>query len=69
MNDSYPLPNINNFLHNLSKGKICSWLYLKKSYHQISLTKDSKALTAFEAPAGLYEHNVLPAERFYSGFL
>lgn len=61
MNDSYPLPNINNILHNLGKGKIFSCLDLKQGYHQIPLNEDSKALiTAFVTPEGLYEHNVLP---------
>ena len=60
MNDSYPLSNINNILHNLGKGKIFSCFDLKKGFHQISLTEDSKALTAFVTPEGLYEHNVLP---------
>ena len=59
MNDSYPLPNINNILHNLGKGKIFSCLDLKQGFHQIPLTEDSKALTAFVTPEGLYEHNVL----------
>ena len=60
MNDSYPLPNINNILHNLGKRKLFSCLDLKQGYHQIPLTEDSKALTAFVAPERLYEHNVLP---------
>ena len=47
MNDSYPLPNIN---------KLFSCLDSKQGYHQIPLTIDSIALTAFVTPEGLYEH-------------
>ena len=44
MNDLYPLPNINNILHNLGKGNIFSCLDLKQGFHQILLTEDSKGL-------------------------
>ena len=60
INDSYPLPNINNILHNLGKGRIFSCLDLKQGYHQVQLSEESKPWTAFVAPNGLYEHNVLP---------
>lgn len=59
VNDSYPLPN-NNILHHLGKGKVFSCLDLKQGYHQIQLSEESKPWTAFVAPNGLYEHNVLP---------
>ena len=59
MNDSYPLPNINNILHKLGKVKIFSCLDLKQDFHQIPLTEDGKALIAFLTPELLYEHNVL----------
>ena len=60
INDSYPLPNINTILQNLGKGKIFSCLDLKQGYHQIPLDEQSKSLTAFIAPGGLYEYNVMP---------
>ena len=60
VSDSYPLPNINNILHNLGKGTIFTCLDLKQGYHQIPLTEESKALTAFIAPGGLFEYNVMP---------
>ena len=60
LNDSYPLPNVNNILHNLGKGKMFSCLDLKQGYHQIQLNEESKPWTAFVTPNGLYEHNVLP---------
>ena len=59
MNDSYPLPNIHNIIHNLGKGNIFSCLDLKQGFHQIPLTEDSKA---FVTSVGLYEHNVLPMD-------
>ena len=62
MNDLYPLPDMNNILHNLGNGKIFSCLNLKQGFHQIPLTEDSKALTAFVIPEGLYEHIVLPMD-------
>ena len=60
ISDSYPLPNINNILHNLGKGKIFTCLDLREGYHQIPLSEESKSLTAFVAPGGLYEYNVMP---------
>ncbi|XP_045108006.1 uncharacterized protein LOC123502806 [Portunus trituberculatus] len=60
LNDSYPLPNVNNILHNLGKGKMFSCLDLKQGYHQIQLNEESKPWTAFATSNGLYEHNVLP---------
>ena len=60
ISDSYPLPNISQILHNLGKGKIFSCLDLKQGYHQIPLTEESKPYTAFIAPGGLYEYNVMP---------
>ena len=59
MNDSYPLSNIKNILHNLGEGKLFPCLDLKQDYHQIPPTADSKALTAFVTHEGLYEHIVL----------
>ena len=60
VNDYYPLPNINAILQSLGKGKIFSCLDLKQGYHQIPLDEQSKFLTAFTAPGGYYEYNVLP---------
>ena len=60
MNDSYPLPNTTNILHNLCKRKVFSCLDLKQGYHQIQFSVESKPWTAFVTPEGLYEHNVLP---------
>ena len=60
INDCFPLPNINHILYNLGKGKLFSCLDMKQGYHQIPLAEESKALTAFIAPGGLWEHNVLP---------
>ena len=60
INDSFPLPNINNILQNLGQGKLFSCLDLKQGYHQIPLDEKSKPLTAFIAPNGLYEYNVMP---------
>ena len=60
ISDSFPLPNINQILQNLGKGKIFSCLDLRQGYHQIPLIEESKPLTAFIAPGGLYEYNVMP---------
>ena len=60
INDCFPLPNINHILHNLGKGKLFTCLDMKQGYHQIPLAEESKAFTAFVAPGGLWEHNVLP---------
>lgn len=59
--DAYPLPNIEGILSRLPKANIISKLDLKDAFWQISLDKESKALTAFTVPGRpLYQFVVMP---------
>ncbi|KAJ1127003.1 hypothetical protein NDU88_005409 [Pleurodeles waltl] len=56
----HPLPNINEVLSMLDGAKIFSTLDLRSAYHQIELTEDSRHLTAFITPQGLFQFKRTP---------
>lgn len=58
--EHYPLPRIDDQLDNLSGFKYYTTLDLASGYYQIPLTEQSKKLTAFITPDGLYEFNRMP---------
>ena len=58
--DRYPLPNIQNILHQLGNSKLFSCLDLRQGYLQVPLDEGSKELTAFSSPSGHWEFNSLP---------
>ena len=58
--NSYPLPNINDILSSMQGAQYFSCLDLKSGYYQLPLHKDSQAKTAFVCHKGLFEFNVLP---------
>ena len=48
--DTYPLPNMDAFLDKLRRAKFISKVDLKKAYHQILLSEESRQYTAFAVP-------------------
>ncbi|KAG2190855.1 hypothetical protein INT47_006713, partial [Mucor saturninus] len=58
--DVYPLPRIDDTLHNLGNAKYFSTLDLTASYWQIELDDESKAKSAFVCRKGLYEFVRMP---------
>ena len=58
--DAYPLPNIEEQIAAISKGKIFSTLDLKSAYYQIPLCPEDRPFTAFEAGGKLYQYTRLP---------
>lgn len=58
--DAYPLPNIEDMLASICKGRIFTSLDIRAGYHQIELHENDKEKTAFVVPGGLYEFNRLP---------
>ena len=59
--NAYPAPHINHILNQLKDAKVVSSLDLKKGFHQIPLSKDSKEITAFTVPGrGLYQYRDMP---------
>ena len=72
--DAYPLPRIGDTLDKLSQKGVFSTLDASSAYWTIPLHKDSRELTAFSTPWGLYQWRVLPfglmnAGSVYSRFI
>lgn len=58
--DRQPIPRIQDILDGLGGNTMFSLLDQGKAYHQGFMAKDSKHLTAFVTPWGLYEWNRIP---------
>ena len=60
IDDKYPVPDINNILSNLGRGKLFSKVDLKSGFHQIVLRESDREKTAFSVNNGKYEFCRLP---------
>ena len=58
--ETHPLPNINEMLMTLDESEICTRLDLSSETHQIKRTDESKDITAFITPDGLYRYTRVP---------
>ena len=58
--ETHPLPNINEMLMTLDESDIYTTLDLSSAYHKINLTDESKDITAFIIPDGLYRYTIVP---------
>jgi hypothetical protein len=56
--ESVPLPDIHSAFHWFAKAKYFTTLDLNQAYHQIPLTKGSKALTAFCTDWNLFQYTL-----------
>ena len=52
----YPIPDMEEMLHQLNGSVIFSCLDLKAAYHQLSLYGEARSLTAFVTHSGLYRY-------------
>lgn len=57
--DKYPIPNIQDFTHNMAGATCFSKLDLKKAYYQIPMNPDDIPKTAIITPFGLFEFTVM----------
>ena len=58
--DAYPMPRIDDLIDLLGKAKYISTLDLTRGYWQVPLAEEARHKTAFVAPFGLYQFNVMP---------
>lgn len=58
--ERHPLPNIQELLSTMGSARVFSTLDLTSAYHQIRLHEDSRHLTAFITPEGLYQYKRMP---------
>ena len=56
----FPLPNIEDRLVDEGKNVLWTIFDLEDGFHQMPLTEESKKLTAFMTPWGVFEWEVLP---------
>ena len=58
--DAYPMPRIKEIFEQIGTAGIISTLDLAKGYWQIPMASESREITAFTTPFGVYEFNVMP---------
>lgn len=58
--DRYPLPRLDDLLHEAKQSKYMSTLDLKSGYHQISVKETDRDKTAFTTPFGTYRFIRMP---------
>ncbi|XP_068205852.1 uncharacterized protein [Palaemon carinicauda] len=52
--DAYPVPRIEDMVHDLSKYKVVSTFDLKSAYHQISINESERKYTAFDGAGKVF---------------
>ena len=58
--DAYPMPRVDELLDRLGTARFFTTLDLTKGYWQIPMSPESKEITAFSTPYGLYQFRTLP---------
>ena len=57
--EKHPVPTVEETLQEVSNAKVFSKLDLNMAFHQIELHPDSRYITTFAAPNGLYRYKHL----------
>ena len=65
--DAEPMLNMEEVINRLSGHKYFTKIDLSKGYWQVELTEESKPLTAFETPRGLFQFKTMPFGLVNSG--
>ena len=60
MKDSYPLPRVDDVIDAIGNAKFVTMIDLLKGYYQVELSDNTKEISAFITPFGLYEYTVMP---------
>ena len=55
----YPIPTVDEVLHTMNGSKVFSKLDLKWGYHQLELSPESREITTFATPDGLFRYKRL----------
>ena len=55
----YPMPTVDDVLHTMNGSKVFSKLDLKWGYHQLELSPESREITTFATPDGLFRYKCL----------
>ena len=58
--DAYPMPRVDDMIDALGKAKYITTLDLARGYWQVPVLEESRPLTAFATPYGLYQFRVMP---------
>ena len=59
MRRRYPIPMVDEVLHTMNGSKVFSKLDLKWGYHQLELSPESREITTFATPDGLFRYKRL----------
>lgn len=57
--ERYQIPTVDEILQDLNQSRVYSKLDIKWAYHQLELTPDSREITTFMTPRGLYRYKRL----------
>lgn len=52
----YPIPTIDDIIHDMNGWKIMSLLVVRKAYHQLMLSTPSRYITTFSTHSGIYRY-------------
>lgn len=60
LKDAYPLPRINTIIERASGCKYISVVDVSKAFSMIPMAKESRSLTAYTTPLGMFEYTSMP---------
>ena len=58
--DTYPIPHKGSLIRRIAGAKIFSKFDMKSRFWQVAIKEEDRFKTAFSAPSGHYEWNVMP---------
>lgn len=58
--DAFPLPRVDDLIELIGKANIITKIDISKAFWQIPLSEESKTISSFITPFGLYQFNVMP---------